>query len=162
MRVPTCDSDTHPAARVAAAFERIARERMADVPLCNRALAVESVGFRRWNGLWVGVLVTPWAMNLMLLPAGHAAFAPLAVGQVRAWDLPSGAYEFMGGDAPGVGPFHCCALFSPMNDFATQGEARATAAAVMDTVLAAPPEVAPPAVDRRAFLRRALGRPGAA
>ena len=41
---------------------------MAGVPMLNPALRVQAVGFRHWQSHWLGVLVTPWFMNLMLLP----------------------------------------------------------------------------------------------
>ena len=48
-------------------FSRIQAERMADVPLLNPALTVETVGFRLWQDSWLGVLITPWSMNLLAL-----------------------------------------------------------------------------------------------
>ncbi|EQD58614.1 hydrogenase expression/formation protein HupJ, partial [mine drainage metagenome] len=40
-------------------FNRIAQTRMIDLPILNSAMRVEAVGFRLWEGHWVGVLVTP-------------------------------------------------------------------------------------------------------
>ena len=57
------------AAELEAAFARIHRERMADVPILNEALRVEAVGFVARGDEALGVLVTPWFMNLMLVPA---------------------------------------------------------------------------------------------
>ena len=148
----------NPSSAVAAVFARIARERMHDVPICNRALSVEVVGLRAWQGLWVGVVITPWAMNLLVLPGGSDAFVPLRVGGEHIWDFPSGAYAFMGHHEPGLGDYHYCSLFSPMADFADQAAARAVACASLDELFAAPAAEPPRALDRRAFLRTALGR----
>ncbi len=151
----------NPSNTVLAVFAQIARERMGDVPMCNRALSVEVVGFRAWHGLWVGVVITPWAMNLMVLPGGSEAFAPLRVGREHEWDFPSGVYPFMGNHEPGLGEYHYCSLFSPMEAFGDQDDAREVALASLDALFVEPvPErpAAPPAIDRRAFLRRALGR----
>lgn len=153
---------TDPGPIVEAVFERIGRERMADVPLCNRALAVEAVGFRDWHGLWVGVLVSPWAMNLMVLPGGAEAFAPLRVGEQAEWSFPSGAYPVMGHAEAELGDYHYCALFSPMDAFADQASARAVADAALAALFEAPGQPAAPALDRRGFLRKALGRKEAA
>ena len=57
--------------RLESAFERVRRERMIDVPMLNPRLAVQAVGFRDWRGGWLGILITPWFMNLMLLPGDH-------------------------------------------------------------------------------------------
>jgi hypothetical protein len=63
-------SDT-PADAVEQAFFRIQREQMADVPILNPALSVEAVDFQRWQGHWLGVVVTPWCMSLLLVPGSE-------------------------------------------------------------------------------------------
>ncbi|QID16860.1 [NiFe]-hydrogenase assembly chaperone HybE [Nitrogeniibacter mangrovi] len=160
MGTPATVFADDPSAPVQAAFARIGRERMREVPLCHAGLSVETVGFTHWDGLWVGVLITPWAMNLMVLPGGSAAFAPVRVGHTVEWAFPSGAYAFMGHQEDGLGEYHYCPLFSPMEAFEDQAAARAVAEEVMQSLFAAPvaPATAPGGMDRRAFFRRALGR----
>jgi [NiFe] hydrogenase assembly HybE family chaperone len=152
---------TDPRPIVQAVFERIDRERMHDVPLCNRALTVDITDFIAWAGLWVGVVITPWAMNLMLLPGAGGGeddnFMPLRVGQIHEWEFPSGCYPFMGNHEPGLGEYHYCSLFSPMDGFADPAAAREVALASLDELFNPPVPELPPAVDRRAFLRRAFG-----
>jgi [NiFe] hydrogenase assembly HybE family chaperone len=152
-----------PASRVERAFAAIAATRMAGLPLCNPALAVEACGFRPWNGLWLGVLVTPWAINLMLLPDGNPAFRRLGADQRQTWTFPSGDYAFHGAEAAALGSYQTCSLFSPAFEFAGQEAARQAAHAALDALLASPP-AAPTAaarpMSRRAFLAglRAGGR----
>ena len=158
----TCEGfDSDPTATVEAVFRRIHTERMSGLPICNRALQVRATGFRRWQGDWVGVLVAPWAINLLVLPGG-GAFTPLAVGQSQQWAFPSGSYDFMGNREAGLGPYQFCSLFSPVSEFSTQAEAEAVAEAALGALLAPPPEAKLAPVDRRAFLRSALGRGGRA
>jgi [NiFe] hydrogenase assembly HybE family chaperone len=144
---------TEPAA-LEAAFRRIATTRMAGMPLVNSALEVEAVAFREWEGLRVGVLVTPWAINLVLLPGEGAPLSALALGERRSLHFPSGEYEFMGGAEPECGPFQFCSLFSPPEEFADQSQARAVATEIVEQLLARP---APPAISRRAFLAPPAG-----
>ena len=61
------------------------------------ALRVEAVGFRRWEGLWLGVLITPWFMNLMLLPcaATEHTWPQVRYGESLAYRLPAGVFEFI-------------------------------------------------------------------
>lgn len=117
-----------------AAFRRIAATRMAGMALGNPALAVEAVGFRDWHGHRLGVLITPWAMNLVLL-AGGGVLAPLAPGQQVRRHFPSGDYEFMGGHEPECGAFQFCPLLSPPAQFTDQAQARAVAGALMELLL---------------------------
>ncbi|QSA97325.1 [NiFe]-hydrogenase assembly chaperone HybE [Methylococcus sp. EFPC2] len=145
--------DDDPSARVAAAYAALGRGAMAGLPLNNPALRVETVGFRRWQGVWVGVLVTPWTLSLILLPAGNPAFRALDGDQVQDWHLPSGVYEFRGGRLAGLGPYQTCSLFSPPAEFADQDAARAVAEEVMAALLRPLAEAVPAAHSRRDFLR---------
>jgi [NiFe] hydrogenase assembly HybE family chaperone len=104
-------------------FNEIARTRMVDVPILNPAMRVEAVGFRVWEGRWIGVLVTPWMINLVLLPGEGAPLAPLVLGEKSVWRFPSGSYEFMGLNEPMLGVCHVCSLISPVMDFSTHKEA---------------------------------------
>lgn len=112
-------------------FGNIHQHRMRDVPLCNHALRVEAVGFRRTDDGWLGVLVTPWSMNVLLLPARGAHWTHMLLGAKRWQSLPSGTYEVFGSTEEGVGEYHYFSLFSPMAGFASQDEARSTAAAAL-------------------------------
>jgi len=152
-----------PRAAVERAFAAIAAGGMADLPLSNPALAVEAVGFRAWQGHWLGVLVTPWAINLLLLPGERGDLPHLPLGERQSWQFPAAELPFMGGSAEGLGSFQFCSLFSPTFEFSSQEDARtaATAAiAALFDVPAAPPVVAAaPELSRRGFLRgKFLGR----
>jgi [NiFe] hydrogenase assembly HybE family chaperone len=148
------DADPRSAARVralVALFETIACTRMAGVPMLNPALRVEAVGFEcevdavdacepgdadcdaAAPTVAVGILVTPWFMNLVALPLGRAASVD-GVGRVESRTLGGQRFEFIGAHEPALGAFSACSLFSPMFEFADPAAARATARAVLDTL----------------------------
>jgi [NiFe] hydrogenase assembly HybE family chaperone len=140
---------TEAVAALTAAFERIATTRMAGLPMNNPALRVAATGFRPWAGDYrVGVLITPWAINLVILGAGLR----LAADRRQTWDFPSGSYEFMGGDEPECGAFQFCSLFSPAFEFAGQDEAVATGREIMAGLLR---EASDPAGEKREMVRLA-------
>ena len=141
-----------PSDRLREVFSRIQAERMADVPLLNPALTVETVGFRLWQDSWLGVLITPWSMNLLAL-AGVTPFAPLGAHAVDSLTLPDGAVDFHGAFEPALGHYRQASLFSPMWQFASQAAARATAEEVMNLLFPATP--APDLSRRRLFGLRA-------
>ncbi len=118
------------------AFRRIHATRMSGIPILNPALEVEAVGFRDWNGMRVGVLVSPWSINLVVLREPAAALPALRLDESRTWGFPSGRYEFMGGDEPECGPFDFGSLFSPALEFPDQAAARAVAESVMTQLFA--------------------------
>jgi [NiFe] hydrogenase assembly HybE family chaperone len=116
-------------------FAHIAATRMADLPLNNPALQVEAVAFCDWQGALVGVLIVPWAINLVVLPGRSAAFRALAVDEKQSWQFPSGEYQFMGGSDAAFGAYQFCSLFSPALEFTSHADARATAEEVMKALL---------------------------
>ena len=144
--------------RIERTFEQIHRERMVGLPILNPHLAVRLVGPRAWQGGWLGVLVTPWTMNLIALPGAGSAESPGAPGSTRERVLPSGHYEFIAGADPRLGPYETCSLFSPMDAFADQETALAAAAAILGLLFDPPPAApAPRGLSRRGLLRAALG-----
>jgi [NiFe] hydrogenase assembly HybE family chaperone len=150
------------AERLTAVFERIHRERMAGLPILHPALSVAVVGAREWRGAWAGVLITPWCMNLVLIPAPGSGFVPGPTGSKQVLELPAGAFELIASEEPDIGPFAACSLFSPMQQFADQAAALATAEAVMQQLFepdpppAAPQPAAAPGISRRDLLRGTL------
>ncbi|MEJ8836038.1 [NiFe]-hydrogenase assembly chaperone HybE [Ramlibacter sp. AN1133] len=128
-----------PTGLVEETFERIRRERMDGLPILNPALAVEAIGLQRWNGHWLGILLTPWAMSVLLLPDDRAAWVSTLAQQRRFVQFPFGDLAFLGGDEEGLGEYQTCSLFSPMEAFATQREARETALASLAALLAPAP-----------------------
>ncbi len=112
-------------------FQRIQDERMQGVPVLNPALEVACVGFRGWQEYCLGVLITPWFMSLVMLPTEGEGQLQLKTGQKVTHAFPSGIYEFIVGDEPGIGRYLSCSLFSPVFEFADQEAAVATAEAVM-------------------------------
>ncbi len=139
-----------------AAYQAIHRDAMHDLPLCNPALSVESTPLIRLDqSCWIGVLVTPWFMNVVLLPADPAGWPEQKTGEVDARQLPAGEYEFIHAQLEAVGPLRICSLFSPMFEFADQAAAMATAAEALKLLLTHPQPAAPqPAasMSRRRFL----------
>ena len=142
--------------RLAAAYREIAATRMAGVALCHPGLDVEAVGFLdEGGGSVLGVLITPWFMNLIRLPA--AGEVPLAAGASRVRVIGTVPLPFIGAFEPAVGALEACSLYSPMHEFARQDQARDVAQAVLDELRRppAPASGAAPAFQpsRRAFLR---------
>lgn len=153
-----------PVVRLVEGFDRLAAEGMADLPIANPALKVEAVGFVAWDGEWVGVLITPWAVNLVVLPGQPEASTATGPddGAVRSRRFPSGAYGFRAGYLQGFGAYQSCSLFSPPGEFADQDAARAVALEIMGLLFQPETALAPPPaqVSRRSFLRGRFGGPG--
>jgi [NiFe] hydrogenase assembly HybE family chaperone len=147
--------------RLALAYREIGERAMRDLPIYNDALGVEAVGFRVFNGTIIGIMVTPWFMNVVM-PAGEIARD--ALGSSLRVHLPAGDIEFTLSEVDLVGRIASCSLFSPMFGFADMAAACATAeAALAELMLPADSEEAvrrrepaTSAIDRRNFLRGVL------
>ncbi|MES9853961.1 MAG: [NiFe]-hydrogenase assembly chaperone HybE [Candidatus Thiodiazotropha sp. L084R] len=112
-------------------FREIESHRMQGLPLLNPALQVKAVGFCEWNNHCLGVLITPWFMNLMLIPHEGDSWKDRQLGEKELHHLPSGPYEFILGEEEGIGRYQMCSLFSPVFEFADQETAVETAEQVM-------------------------------
>ena len=152
------------------AFTEIAHTRMLGVPVLNPALHVQAIGFLTEpddTDMLLGVLVTPWFMNLVRLPT--RTFSPgnklLAVGKKATRSAGHQSFQFVGACEAAIGAFEVCSLFSPMFEFADHAAAADTAGEILH-VLRTPvkPTVNPtqPLPSRRGFLFGRGTEPGRA
>ncbi|MCE3001553.1 MAG: [NiFe]-hydrogenase assembly chaperone HybE [Xanthomonadaceae bacterium] len=133
--------------------------RMRELPVYNGLLRVEAVGARRDGDRVACVLVSPWFMNIVVLPLDPARAPVLAEGSKRTLRFPSGDYEAIAGRIDGVGLFESVSLFSPVFEFGDQAAARATAQSAADGLFEAPASrQAPAVVAAAAEAPRAIGR----
>jgi len=93
---------------------------MRNLPMYNMALAVEAVGFELYQGRLCGVLVTPWCMNLVLLPGEDDDWAWLAPGKKIKVVFPAGEYLCMLSAVEGIAPHLSLPLFTTVQDFTDQ------------------------------------------
>lgn len=167
-----------PTAFLATHYAMVWETRMRDLPFVNAALAVEVAGFRRCSGDWVGVITTPWFLNLFLLYGGGNLWGDIPAGERRYVNLPCGTLQFIADVDPDLGPYQYCPLIAPVSTLPDMATARAVASDALTTVFAPPPVVTAPAgdapgvtgmvgaeageerrpVSRRGFLRTLAGR----
>ena len=133
-----------PSPCLTAAYRSIA-QRMDGFSFVNTAIEVEAVGFAPWESHWLGVMVTPWCINLMLLPRDASAWTSLPQGEKLRYRFPAGDYDFISSRDETVGEYQMCSLISPVleiPDHATAREVAALArAALLDPANALEPAV---------------------
>jgi len=164
--------EAEPGALLEAHYRHLWMTRMHDMPFVNPALGVEAVGFRRHDGDWLGVMITPWFLNLFLIYGGGALWGDIPAGERRYLNLPRGTLQFLADDDPDLGPYQYCPLIAPVSVLPDMATACQAALEALATVLAPPPEMpadpaakSPGAVDekpkpvsRRGFLSTLVGR----
>ena len=147
-----------------ALFRDIALTRMAGVPVLHPGVRVEAVDFIVHTDEAdaepgaLGVLMTPWFMNLLWFPLVRRDGAG-RVGVSRSRACGSETFEFISAHEERFGAFEACSLFSPMFQFSDHAAARDTAAAVLASLRARPVVQAEKPPARRSFLfgRSAVG-----
>jgi [NiFe] hydrogenase assembly HybE family chaperone len=116
-------------------FDRIHRERMRDLPIVNERLAVEMIGLDSFGEHQLGVLLTPWFMNLLLIPgqaiqeevageSGEVPWTEREQGSRVSVDLPCGPVEFLVTHDEELGTYLTAVLLSNVLEFADQETAR--------------------------------------
>jgi [NiFe] hydrogenase assembly HybE family chaperone len=100
---------------------------MRGLAFVNPALRVEAIAFAPWKHYWLGVMLTPWAMNLLLAPRDIVRWRPLPAGEKRRYVFPAGEFDFISAYDAALGEFQICSLFSPVLQFADHATARETA-----------------------------------
>jgi len=136
-----------PSPRLNAAYRAIAR-RMDGLNVVNPAIGVEAVAFAPWESHWLGAMVTPWCINLMLLPRDPAGWTSLPQGRKRRYAFPAGEYEFISSRDEAIGEYQMCSLISPvleLPDHATACQVAELARAALLDPANAPQPAAPPA-----------------
>jgi [NiFe] hydrogenase assembly HybE family chaperone len=134
-------------------FRRIQATRMEGVPLLHPDLHVQAIGFapEPKAPVAMGVLVTPWFMNLLRFPLGDAPDASLE-GKLQ-WD--GHHLSFIAAFEAEFGAFAICSLASPMFEYVDQDAAVATAREVLAQLRSPRVATQTPDPQRRRFL---LGR----
>jgi len=175
---PATPLDADPTAFLENHYLHVWETRMQDLPFVNARLGVAAVGFSRHRGDWVGVMVTPWFLNLFLLSGGGELWGDIPAGERRYIELPCGTLQFIADDDPDLGPYQYCPLIAPVTGLESMIAALGAARDALTAAFTPPPEAPalaeapgapamseakPPGDDtppppRRAFLRRLAGK----
>ncbi|RDE49283.1 MAG: [NiFe]-hydrogenase assembly, chaperone, HybE [Candidatus Accumulibacter meliphilus] len=164
----------------AASASRLERELELELELeldCDTSARSADSGEHSRDGMlgdWVGAVITPWFINLFILPGGGDLWSDRPSGERCHIVFPIGPLEFIADDdaSAEVPAYQYCPLFAPPGQFGSQAAARAGAMAALNAMFATPvdqrststaataataaPELLPPA--RRRFFRRVTGR----
>ena len=144
-------------------YRQVYEETFRDLPIANAALDVEAVGFRPLEEHRLGVLITPWFMNLFLLP-GTERWDDRPQGSACQLEFPGSKVEFRVSHEEDLGTILSAALFSTVADFPEQALAREVAQETLRLLFdgdGVPSEEEPGRrMSRRALLRRLGGMEG--
>ncbi len=119
-------------------FDFIYKNKMQNIPIINQNLKVETIGFQNFLKYELGVLITPWFMNIILAPRQKNDIYPqenkirkIIEGRKIKITLPQASYNFLIQSDDILGFYLSCSLFSPMLDFENQQQAVDVAKEIM-------------------------------
>lgn len=106
--------DEHPAAWLERMFTKIADEKMQSLPFFRAGIPVRACGFTLFEQQWVGCLLTPWMMSLLVLPGPGQVWPDRTLADRLALALPCGNVTFIVGEMAGK-QYLSCSLMSPID-----------------------------------------------
>jgi [NiFe] hydrogenase assembly HybE family chaperone len=113
-------------------FRHIHEHSMRGIPLLNPNIGIEAVGFHEHEGRILGIIICPWLMNLVMLPAENEDWSGMELGHKQPHEFANRRYKFMINEYEGIGLCQTHSLHSPMRAFASHEQARAAAQCFMD------------------------------
>ena len=140
---------------VQAAFEKIAREQMHDLPFLHASMPVFVTPFTLFEGQWTGCVLTPWMLSLTLFPGPDQDWPQRKPGEKIGLQLPYGEMTFIVGELDGISQYCACSLMSPLTPQLTAEQGITLAQDCLRMALSLP--VRDPLVSRRSLLTRLRG-----
>ncbi len=123
------------AATIEKTFTKIHLEKMQGIPILNPAIEIQAVGFQHYQDRVIGVIITPWLMNVVILPAEHEDWSGMELGHKQPHKFPSKTCKFMINHIEGIGSCQTHSLYSPMRDFACHEQALSMAQDFLETLM---------------------------
>ncbi len=106
----------NPSERLEKGFEKIKNTRMANIPVCHPKVGIKAVGFKPWNGYWLGCMVTPWALNLIIAEGDRESWKHMPDGKKIRYRFPAGNFDFICVNDRILGEYQMCSLMSPLTE----------------------------------------------
>ena len=119
-------------------FTTIHQTRMQGLPILNPRLQVKAGNFRRWGNDWIGTIVTPWSILVVLACGSRGGWESVRPGATRIVELPAGDFPFLGCLDPILGEYQMMSLMSPVLELEDQAAAEAVAQIALETMLTVP------------------------
>lgn len=106
----------NPGALVQQAFEKVAQtEDMLALPFYHRDIQVKSIDFQLFEEQWIGVVLTPWMMNIVILPGPTQIWPQRQIGDKLGLQFPRGKVLFIVGEMDEIGQYLSCSVKSPLD-----------------------------------------------
>jgi len=116
-------------------FNRIHLENMQGIPILNSRIQVQAIGFQEYQARIIGIIITPWLMNVVLLPNDDEDWSGFTLGHKVSHTFPAKTYRFLVNEIEGIGFCQTHSMYSPMNDFVSHQQAVKVAQEFIDFLM---------------------------
>ncbi|AIN19868.1 [NiFe] hydrogenase assembly chaperone, HybE family domain protein [Yersinia rochesterensis] len=107
--------EQNPAALLEQVFGQVAADEMRGLPFYRDHIPLRACGFQLFEQQWIGALLTPWMLSLVVLPGPQQSWQRRAVGERLVLALPCGAMGFTVSEIAGCGQYLSRSLMSPLD-----------------------------------------------
>ncbi|MBD1577633.1 [NiFe]-hydrogenase assembly chaperone HybE [Vibrio sp. S11_S32] len=121
---------------IEAVYQRIFAQQMQSLSFVSPHIEIEMVSLQPYQDHWMGGMITPWMLNLMIMPMDETQglWADLRVGEEIGLHLAGNDYRFYASEVAGIGQFLACSLMSPIAGLTEHSQAVTLAKDVMRLV----------------------------
>ncbi|CQH13627.1 hydrogenase-2 assembly chaperone [Yersinia enterocolitica] len=107
--------EQNPAALLEQVFGQVAADEMRGLPFYRDHIPLRACGFQLFEQQWIGALLTPWMLSLVVLPGPQQSWQRRAVGERLMLALPCGTIGFTVSEIAGCGQYLSRSLMSPLD-----------------------------------------------
>ncbi|OAT25852.1 hydrogenase-2 assembly chaperone [Proteus myxofaciens] len=107
--------DEAPIAQLEANFRHIANKEMQNLPFYRQHIPIKAVINTLFDKQWIGAILTPWMLELIILPGPNQEWPYRKIGERLALALPCGEVKFVVGELADGMQYLACSLMSPLN-----------------------------------------------
>ncbi|HDL6590686.1 TPA: hydrogenase-2 assembly chaperone [Yersinia enterocolitica] len=107
--------EQNPAALLEQVFGQVAVDEMRGLPFYRDHIPLRACGFQLFEQQWIGALLTPWMLSLVVLPGPQQSWQRRAVGERLMLALPCGTIGFTVSEIAGCGQYLSRSLMSPLD-----------------------------------------------
>ncbi len=126
-----------------------ASQNMLDLPFYRADIPCFTPNFVLFEGQWIGTVLTPWMLNIVILPGPNQQWEVKTEGDKLAIQLPYKAMTFIVSSLESIPQYLSCSLLSPLDPNLTAEQAVQLAKDCLTMLLSLPIKQQTPDLNKR-------------
>lgn len=128
-------------------------EEMKDLPFYRKGIDCYCPKFVLFENQWIGTVVTPWMLSIVILPGKDQEWEPREIGDKLSVQLPYKTFTFTVSSLENIPQYLSCSLHSPIDPAMTNTQAAQLAQDCLKMILSMPTKATTFDPDRRNLFR---------